>query len=116
MINDNIYFPKPIHTFIFNWWKFDSFLKISNNLHYNSNVAIYLLSATPFYTESVSSKFIKGKVHLNSLYLYFLYVFKTTFGDGFVYLRGLFVILFIDALIADDEPIWDPVEWSLLQS
>jgi hypothetical protein len=26
-------------------------------------------------------------------------------GDGFLYLRGLFIIFFVDALIADDEPL-----------
>jgi hypothetical protein len=43
-------------------------------------------------------------------------VWKSTFGDGFLYLRGLFIIFFIDALITDDEPLWEPVEWSLVQS
>ena len=42
--------------------------------------------------------------------------FKRTFGDGFLYLRGLFILFFIDACLTDDEPIWEPVEWSLVQS
>jgi len=41
---------------------------------------------------------------------------KSTFGDGFIYIRGLVVIFFLDALITDDEPLWEPVEWSLVQS
>ncbi len=41
---------------------------------------------------------------------------KTIFGDGFNYLRGIFIMCFADALICDDEPIWEPVEWSLVQS
>lgn len=67
-----------------------------------------------------------NKVDLNLIYLLYhnwkkysitlLTVFKTTFGDGFLYLRGLFVIFFIDATITDDEPLWEPVEWSLAQS
>jgi len=45
-----------------------------------------------------------------------LRVFKKTFGEGFLYLRGLFIIFFTDALITDDEPLWEPVEWSMAQS
>ena len=43
-------------------------------------------------------------------------IFKRTIGDGFLYLRGLFIIFFIDACLTDDEPLWEPVEWSLVQS
>lgn len=39
-----------------------------------------------------------------------------TFSYGFMYLRGLFVILFIDACLTDDEPLWEPIEWSLVQT
>jgi hypothetical protein len=34
-----------------------------------------------------------------------LNVFKSTFGEGYIYLRGLFIIFFVDAIISDDEPI-----------
>jgi hypothetical protein len=33
-----------------------------------------------------------------------------------LYLRGLFVVLFIDACLTDDEPLWEPIEWSLVQT
>ncbi len=48
-----------------------------------------------------------------------LYVFDTikrTFSFGFQYLYGFSLILFIDACITDDEPLWEPIEWSLVQS
>ena len=48
--------------------------------------------------------------------IFFLRIYKQTLGDGFVYIRGLFLIFFIDACLTDDEPIWEPVEWSLIQS
>jgi hypothetical protein len=41
---------------------------------------------------------------------YFLRVYRQVVGEGFIYIRGLFVIFFVDALIADDEPLWEPVE------
>ena len=38
------------------------------------------------------------------------------FGEGFSYIRGLILVLSIDALIVDDEPLWEPLEWSLVQT
>ena len=37
-------------------------------------------------------------------------------GDAVTFLVSLFVVCFIDALITDDEPLFEPVEWSLTQS
>jgi hypothetical protein len=37
--------------------------------------------------------------------IYFLDMYKRTFGESFFYLRGLFIIFFIDACITDDEPL-----------
>jgi hypothetical protein len=48
--------------------------------------------------------------------LYYHDLAQRLFNEGFVYLRGLFLIFFLDAIIADDEPIWEPLEWSLAQS
>jgi len=39
-----------------------------------------------------------------------------TFSFGFYYIRGLIFILFIDACLTDDEPLWEPIEWSLVQT
>lgn len=36
--------------------------------------------------------------------------------NGFLYIRNLFFIFLIDGLIFDDEPIWEPLEWSMLQT
>jgi hypothetical protein len=41
---------------------------------------------------------------------------KRTFSFGFYYLRGLFFLFFIDACLTDDEPLWEPIEWSLVQT
>lgn len=37
--------------------------------------------------------------------IYFLDLSKRTFGDGFIYVRGLGIIFFIDACLTDDEPL-----------
>jgi hypothetical protein len=39
-----------------------------------------------------------------------LLIHKQTFRDGYYYIRGLFIILFIDSCVTDDEPIWEPIE------
>lgn len=52
----------------------------------------------------------------NIKYLHALYTYKTLFGEGFFYIRGLFIIFLVDALITDDEPLWEPLEWSLVQT
>lgn len=53
-----------------------------------------------------------------------LFDFKLWLGDllsrsfsfGFYHIRALVFILFIDACLTDDEPLWEPIEWSLVQS
>ena len=72
--------------------------------NYNSST---LLNFSLFY-------FLNNSVKLGLIYV--LDTFKRTIGDGFIYIRGLFIIFFIDACLTDDEPIWEPVEWSLVQS
>lgn len=60
-------------------------------------------------------------------YLFFIKILKTyvlftfdtlkrTFGFGFYYIRGVIFLLFIDACLTDDEPLWEPIEWSLVQT
>ena len=41
---------------------------------------------------------------------------KRTFSFGFYYIRGIFFLLFIDACLTDDEPLWEPIEWSLVKT
>lgn len=48
--------------------------------------------------------------------IWFLNIYKRTFREGFYYIRGLFIIFFIDACVTDDEPLWEPIEWSLVQT
>jgi len=43
-----------------------------------------------------------------------LNTYKTIFGEGLFYIRGLCVIFFVDASFTDDEPLWEPIEWSLV--
>lgn len=60
----------------------------------------------------------KINFNLNNLFItkILLINYKKTIGDGFNYIRGLFIIFFFDATFTDDEPLWEPLEWSLVQT
>lgn len=92
----------------------------NSNYNYNSrlnnNVLYYLLTNYTSYTNFNSNLFYSLIKSIRLTLINLLNVFKTTIGDGFLYLRGIFIICFIDACLTDDEPIWEPVEWSLVQS
>lgn len=45
-----------------------------------------------------------------------LNIYKKTLGEGFFFIRGLIVLFLVDACVTDDEPLWEPIEWSLVQT
>jgi hypothetical protein len=49
------------------------------------------------------------KENLQSIMLRFV-------GVGFFYITYSCFIMYIDACLTDDEPIWEPIEWSLVQT
>ena len=48
--------------------------------------------------------------------VYFVDLLKRTWGEGFTYFKGVVIVFAADALITDDEPLWEPVEWSMAQA
>ena len=52
---------------------------------------------------------------LKDLLVFSLNVFKRGFADGGLVIRGLVITFSIDAMLTDDEPLWEPIEWSLVQ-
>lgn len=69
-------------------------------------------STIHYYWMNMIKNFLNWKE--NSIYL--LDAYKRISGEGFIYIRGLFIIFFIDASFTDDEPLWEPLEWSLVQT
>lgn len=59
---------------------------------------------------------IKVNINFKRISIYLLNMYKKVTDDGFFYIRGLFIIFFIDASLTDDEPLWEPIEWSLFQT
>lgn len=72
-----------------------------------------------FYNESFIFKILKNfnnNFSINTSFINFLFFYKKSFGEGAIFIRGLFITFFIDCLVVDDEPLWEPIEWSLVQT
>jgi len=54
--------------------------------------------------------FFKINFNLTFLRIKLLNIYRYAFGEGFLYIRGLLIIFFIDASFTDDEPLWELVE------
>ena len=65
---------------------------------------------------SYGDYFVNLRLRSRYFYEYIRDFCKRTFGFSFYYLQGLFMVLFIDACLTDDEPLWEPIEWSLVQT
>ncbi len=90
--------------------------KLLQSSIFEGNVSLYLVSNFSSQNIYNFNLFYFLQNTFKQALIYLLDVWKRTIGDGFIYLRGLFIIFFIDACLTDDEPIWEPVEWSLVQS
>jgi hypothetical protein len=52
------------------------------------------------------SNFLFLKSFVNSLSI----IAQKSFGFSFFYIQGFIFVLFIDACLTDDEPLWEPIE------
>ena len=101
--------PDFYKTSALNSTKPSSYSRPSFNFNLSSGIAVATHKTTTDTSFSIWYYYLALKAYLTDLN------FKT-FSYGFMYLRGLFVILFIDACLTDDEPLWEPIEWSLVQT
>lgn len=53
------------------------------------------------------------KFFLSKLYYWIL---PNIYNFSNFYIKGFIFLLFIDACLTDDEPLWEPIEWSLVQT
>jgi hypothetical protein len=100
-----------------NFKNFDNlkFNKISNNIK-NNFIIFFFYNNINNNLSNIIINFIKTNVNFNKVSIFLLNQYKRTFGEGYLYIRGLFIIFFIDACVTDDEPLWEPIEWSLVQT
>jgi len=111
-LNKDIFGPEPLKPFVFNWDR--EYIIIPNpskawklRLTFLTN----FIGIIPVNYYSLWFSLFKTRL-FNKLN----YIYVTFCSDGFLYIKGLFIVCVIDALIADDEPLCEPVEWSLIQS
>ncbi len=108
------------------YWSTYKYLNNSSKTSFkfsNYKVKYVIKSLLSCFNLSNVTQFIS--LRLRDLYIYSMVfsftstltnVVKRSFSFGFQYLLGFSFILFIDACITDDEPLWEPIEWSLVQS
>lgn len=86
-------------------------------IHWKPDVIFFIYNnyQSEYFPNTVNKVYrLNAAIKVYSIVL--LNAWKKTIGTGFIYLRGLFIICFIDAMLTDDEPLWEPIEWSLVQS
>jgi len=119
------------------------FFKFSKKLNFNTKISLsfnYLNLITDLnyirkfnkyktsyiYTNNKFNWIINSNYYiLNNIWLYNFFkklllevknIFINTFSFSYIYLKGFILILIMDACITDDEPLWEPLEWSLVQT
>lgn len=65
----------------------------------------YLVFNYTFKYKFISSTIYSGTYYVAHLLVRLLKACKKTLGEGFIYLRGLVILLAIDASLTDDEPL-----------
>ena len=92
----------------------------SNNLENKAKKPTTLYKATGSNLVALASNYFSFTYDFHAI-RYFIFTWlrdlvNRSFSFGFIYIRGFIVILFIDACLTDDEPLWEPIEWSLVQT
>jgi hypothetical protein len=78
-----------------------------------------IITSNPFLFKVHNSSAIKGydtNIFCIATFDWIKNIFVRSFGFGFYYIQGFIFVLFIDACLTDDEPLWEPIEWSLVQT
>ena len=104
-------------------WKVNS-IQISKS--FKSETGLKPLSIKPYFESTLTQS---NPTYLNNLsintyvqlsfknfWFYVSSIMNKSFGFSFYYLKGFVFVLFIDACLTDDEPLWEPLEWSLVQT
>jgi hypothetical protein len=92
----NYYFNKNLVTF----FKNKNIKLIKNNFFF-----FYLFSNLSPLNNIFHTFFFNLFLNIKKTSLKFLTIYKQTIGEGFFYIRGLFLIFFMDACLTDDEPL-----------
>jgi hypothetical protein len=113
--------------FIFIWRSLQELKKSTNSTTLNTPEGLSFVELSPLYNSVPSSSTLTTlelpsannsttTIMRNDLYLWLTNITNRSFGFGFYYIQGFVFVLFIDACLTDDEPLWEPIEWSLVQT
>jgi hypothetical protein len=96
-------FKKSTYIIIPNKYKIQ---KTNLTFYFKNNYLIFLFyNKTKRHSLNVINYYLHSLFFVKKLFINFLNIYKRVVGDGFYYIRGLFIIFFIDASITDDEPL-----------
>ncbi len=117
--------PTSYTSFFVTEFKFFSALTL-NNIKPSVRAGIHLSPSlstikTPLEVNTLLYFFIKSQLNtpaLNTtnLFTWPKYFMKKSLGHGIYQIYGFLVILWVDVLLTDDEPLLEPIEWSMVQS
>jgi hypothetical protein len=116
------YFQKRMFeaNYIFHWQKTRSIYTALPEPSSHFTVLGRFIKLFKYQSLNETIKGMKGQFYLSKFLKVYLTqtrdVLLRTFGFGFIYIRGVAFLLFIDACLTDDEPLWEPIEWSLVQT
>jgi hypothetical protein len=82
-----------------------SFDKKPNIYILSDNIVIFLITNSSVYNKYLNLFNYLFQNFFKKNLIKSLAILKSTFGDGALYLRGLFIIFFVDAIVIDDEPL-----------
>jgi len=97
------------------------------SITYSKNVIVCFKKVHKNYDITNTTKILSTQSTLNFILFYWnilsyelflttkIIVYKS-FSFSWYYINGFVFILFIDACLTDDEPLWEPIEWSLVQT
>ena len=107
LIKNNVisFKKKPFNNSQKNTYKNNFNIKFTSILSFNNNIILFYISNYYNINTFIMNIFVYLNMNFKYYSVLFLDIFKRTFGDGFLYLRGLFILFFIDACLTDDEPI-----------
>ena len=94
--------------------RIDAFFKFSN--FFKNSFLMFSINNSRNLSIILNTYIIETLFLFKSISVYFLRIYKKTLGEGLIYIRGFIIIIAVDACITDDEPLWEPIEWSLLQT
>jgi hypothetical protein len=108
-----------VRDFVFTW-KISKNTTLVREVETTTNKDINILDNAKLYTTDLvqipENYSVQTKLYLSSFANWFYYTLQRSFGFSFYYIQGFVFVLFIDACLTDDEPLWEPIEWSLVQT